>query len=475
MRYVHIEGVNFNNTILDTSDISTVRGASRAYEDIVAAFAKAIPDADIITCGASKLTAKTALRLSDLRAKLSGVLKVLAEGLSFVEGEGDTVEAAIARAQISALRQWTVEAPTAGIEACALSHRQAAEVTGGIKGNLSRFVHQRREYGLAYRRNLVGKDFRFARDFEELVQTKANLPLSASAKFAAVYVDGAGFGAALAALINGAGESAAARDSARKAYSAAASSLQNDIVNKAMLWAQQVSDDDRLQLEVLLAGGDDMIFVVPAWKLMDFLTAFADWTSNAKLAGHPVWFRAGCIIAHHKTPIRQVLGLAEAAVNEMRAARAMPARNEIGLYSIDVLESAAPPPDGLESHRRRRFGASVGSKSFCWPLGSIQDLKIAIDGARSDERDAQLRPLPPRSQIFRLLAGLEDLGQDSADETIRQRYSGYAAVVQGMVEGQSAAILSDAFQLDGLGRGVPLALQLAFVTELWDYTGDMTV
>lgn len=451
-RYLHVEGVNFGQTLFDTSDISTIRGASRACEDIVAQFRDQIGEEDVLACGASKLIAKTSKTLEDLATGLPENLKRIYRHLSFAQGAGASLSEAETKLRLFQLQNWTVPEALSGSLPCALSKTQPGvrELRKGPEDvdsprMISQSVFDRRGHGMKHRHNVAkSTELPPAPDFEMLVKMSAtDVPLSARNKMAVVHADGAGFGAALAKL-----QAAKGAEEGLRVFSSRAQAMQTTIIKNAVTWAAGWSRNV-LQFEVLLAGGDDLMFVLPAWRLLDFLGRFHDWTVRETIEGSSVHFRLGAIIADRKSPVRQMTGLAFEAVDALRASGL-----EGSLFSIDVFESAAPPMDGLSEHRKRLYGARYSDALQAWPLDHADALAKTLRGLRAGGEGAL-----PRSQIYRALRGLGDL--EAGSETVRTRLDSYRERT-GRVSGLS---------LPGVNASYS-ALNLAWAGQLWDYCGE---
>ncbi|MCA9040936.1 MAG: hypothetical protein KDA65_11360 [Planctomycetaceae bacterium] len=74
-------------------------------------------------------------------------------------------------------------------------------------------------------------------------------------------------------------------------------------------YVKQDELENQLRLEVLLWGGDDCIWVVPAWKGLEFLEHFFR-PVNTQDLGDNFSFSAGVVFANHKVPIRDTVSLA---------------------------------------------------------------------------------------------------------------------------------------------------------------------
>jgi hypothetical protein len=282
-----------------------------------------------------------------------------------------------------------------------------------------------------------------AADFEALIgQPNARVPMSARHKMAVVHADGAGFGAALLELQK------KGADAGLKLFSDRAQALQKAIVDSAVAWAAGWSSGGVLQFEVLMAGGDDLLFVLPAWRLFDLLGRFHDWTARETIEGNSVHFRLGAIVADRRTPIRQTTALAFEAVDTLRASQLAGS-----LFCVDVFESAAPPMDGLSAHRKRLYGSAYSDSLQAWQLAQADTLAHNLRALRAGGDN-----ILPRSQIYRALRGLPDLS--SAGETVSKNLEHYGERTGG----------AKTLTLGGVHTKNP-ALHLAWAAQLWDYCG----
>ena len=91
---------------------------------------------------------------------------------------------------------------------------------------------------------------------------------------------------------------------------------------------------NEIRLETLMWGGDEFLFVVPAWKgwfLLDFFFRHADsWT----FADQRLSFAAGAVFSNHKAPIHRIVELARAL-----ASQAKEHSRETSSFTYQVLES----------------------------------------------------------------------------------------------------------------------------------------
>src|SRR5439155_23707913 len=65
------------------------------------------------------------------------------------------------------------------------------------------------------------------------------------------------------------------------------------------------------RLETLLWGGDELIWVVPAWQGWKILSLFYRQSTNWNFAAQPLTHAAGMVFCHHNAPIHSITALAK--------------------------------------------------------------------------------------------------------------------------------------------------------------------
>jgi len=149
------------------------------------------------------------------------------------------------------------------------------------------------------------------------------------------------------------------------------------------------------QLETLLWGGDDLMWVVPAWQGWAVASLFFAGASGWAVAGEPLTHAAGLVFCHHNAPIHRITRLARAL-----AGLAKEKDRTRNLLAYQVLESFDDL--GLEQDMtrllRKRYAAG----------GSLSDL--IVDAERLDgvvKPMVALRERLPRSRLVSLVLALQ--------------------------------------------------------------------
>tara|TARA_R110000751_G_scaffold70750_1_gene143340 strand:- start:9487 stop:11145 length:1659 start_codon:yes stop_codon:yes gene_type:complete len=240
---LRIEGVNFQNTLFDTDDLSTNRGASLAYlnapDILVAALQKACPDleVEIVYTGASggvfnvqgcdaAMLDQVVLDLIDglqtgqdkdvppIYRHLGFASAAVAVDAGYLEAES-LAQAIIRKRQLQSV---TIDVPDPRLDnagRCRIDQFRPADggkiITGSGQRFVSQSVQERRSFGRDMRQNfyphelagvLSGQDDdiipeHFANSFQDIVANPPKgLPESLQAKMAVLYLDGNSFGKA---------------------------------------------------------------------------------------------------------------------------------------------------------------------------------------------------------------------------------------------------------------------------------------
>ena len=406
---VHVlraEGVNFGATLFDTHDISTIRGAGLTLLALPTLVQRTLTElgvtdrCDLVT-GASlfacAFTLPAGLSAADIRARVETALTQPAPAtndppfhhLSFVVdialgGGADGLNRATASNHARQFRQWTLRPPAFSAANTAFDADDRMRPSAG-ETRRSDSTRDRRAYGRLmrqdfYRRHAQRKDGslgftppRFTDHFQDLVADgPAHLPMSLGSAMAVVYADGNRFGSIRNQV-------------APAVFSDRILALQRGLLRSVLAWLTQGSEGDgktafavagpdggpRLRFETLLWGGDEMMFVMPAWLAFAFVDGFfaatGDWSIPAEKTNEPIRLTntVGVVICHHKTPIRLARDLVKEVVDGIKEAGR--ARDPINAIGFEVFESIMPPSDGLSGFRNGLYGPGHDPLSLAFP------------------------------------------------------------------------------------------------------------
>ena len=383
--FCHIEGVNFANTVYDTQDIATIRGSSLLLEKIPGVFSLAFApySPQQIEFGGAKAVFRFAdgTNRDDVERTIHHVMsKSPWCHMSVVHGLGATPNAARAAARIMQYQTWSVPDPGLPAETPdVLDLTRPGQISipnpGKESGHrlISESTYARRQNGTRNRPNFLQRDhFRPAFDFEEMLKDPGDVPEMVRNKLAVVAADGIGGGK----LRNAFNDDIA--------FSQAMHDFRESLAEGLNDWAEtpiahlKAGMSKVPRFDTLLWGGDDMLFVMPAWLVMPFLSVFFEVTeafgfSPEGESTQRLFHRVACIIADRKTPIRQMRALALDAewelkngIENLNADHSGEEPIKRGVFSIDVFESAALPYTGVRAYRHAQYGQNyrVGDDMF---------------------------------------------------------------------------------------------------------------
>ena len=407
---LRIEGVNFATTLYDTSDLSTIRGASlallRVDDAVRALFAEHGTTATLRFAGASQAAFTFDARDQEAASDIAGDIRKGLAGhdvykyLSFVV---DAVPITDSKAALTAVearnrtrqfRQWTVDLPafSPATPACDERDRMRPASTkirvppkdqvdvfpGDAANDPPDFVEQpascsveaRRSYGRRERQQFYSKEVKAAAKGLHFTDSFADIvgklpeplpPLSLRNKIAVVYADGNKFGSMKGRSAETIERFAAHLKNKRcELLTAILEGFRRAIADPVQKQRFAVPDSRKpefygLRFETLMWGGDEFLFVMPSWLALSFADACFRWINDWEFDGQRLTHSMGVAICHHKTPIRQAKAVAEALADSCKTVMASAA--PCNAVSFAIFESYMPQDTNLDDYRNRLFGA----------------------------------------------------------------------------------------------------------------------
>lgn len=557
---MRVEGVNFSATMLDTQDLSCIRGASLALlhapERIETELRQpGISELKRAFSGASQAVFSFRAEEKSANAALAAVRAMLAcEGadphvvasgkalplayLSFVvalvavddkaadsdAALADALAAAHARNRADQYRALTVRLPpfTEGArEPDALGRILPADgatiwrpqdrhsVTllsgeteeenpsrqrAGAEIPVSRSVAARRAYGRRMRQEFYRTElndhtkpddkllenyfdnWRFTDSIETICEeAPSSLPESIRNKIAVLYFDGNKFGTIVKKLSRRTGHLPPAT---LEKFSSSLQGLRRKLLydilecfrSSAMHPFAWVGLNDQkhpaLRFETLRWGGDEVIWVAPAWLAFWLVEAFfafsADWTYE----GHALTHGGGVAICDRKTPIRQAIAVAETLAD--LAKQTTVADKPVNVVQIEVFESADLPQGGELDRYRAALYPGIASEAFTLPGDTFSTIIDRFEGDCIHDEGL------PRSQLYRLLEqakewnAFRDSGGDEKLQVELKNYLKNAGRRLGNPEELDFNFWGNAPQGWPIAHP-PLAFRLALAARWWDY------
>ncbi len=211
------------------------------------------------------------------------------------------------------------------------------------KNYASQATHYRRAYGrstkvsvyqMVARTDAAFADFRPAWEFEEIGRRDSwraagdvdidgrDLYGEAKNKMAVIYIDGNRFGKLLKSLAKTADE--------YRQYDSQLRELRKQLMQQLVTTIQakpywrvkpcRPGEDpmEKTRIETLLWGGDELIWVVPAWCGLEAVQFFFDQTDSWQLNQTRLTHAVGLVIGSHKSPIRSVVALAKELAEDVK-------------------------------------------------------------------------------------------------------------------------------------------------------------
>ncbi len=515
---------NFDATLFDTNDLSTIRGGSlialRFPDRIVRWLKRERPDLQVsaIASGASELLFQfaplpgaTEAVEAFLRRTLRGADDQAGWPLTLltcvwaVERPDDRAEPnfvrrlhrLIARCNARQYRQRTIILPPFHSDAQRQGRREqtdAASVVCALDGvrpatpglrqkgkPVSASVRWRRGFGvrakeLFYEQELKENGYRpalpFAGEFSDLAPTAEerrthDIPDSLTGKMALLYLDGNGFGRRREEV----GKTAAGL----RAFSEDVKAKRRDLLHKLLTALDDLPGmihlgDDRtrrcLRFETLLWGGDEVMWALPAWRAWAVMGVVQAHLNDRDRWGE-LTHAAGLLIAPYKAPITHLTTLVKDLGNTAKEV----SRGVNGVQ-IGVVAGFDMPGVTVDALRRPLFDP-VGTSGKV-PHGAFQ-----CDGGQWGGVQAAMTAIKktkgglPRSALYRvhheaLAQGLFASGK--ADDARRHLDAGIGQIERvhdGAVDPQAIATLRDGFP-GAQGVAEHPLLPLHQILSLWD-------
>lgn len=487
--YLRVEGVNLACFIDDTKDLSTIRGGGllllnsvKVIENWVGRWEKknsASLGFRAVTTGASNGLFTFNVDSDDPDDHAKEFRKAVADFLICHHNLGYATfvvdvqradsnffhdkEAILARNRWRQWQQPTVVTPEINdnkdVQVCHFDWICPASAKKKQKDQqVSRSVSVRRNFGVYQKNHFYADEMKkyfneayedkFVNDLEALTydESKGNL----HHKMAVIYLDGNGFGKI---QTENCGDETAQQefDHTLKKYRAEALKSVLDLMDGDVGYK---TASGSLRLETLLWGGDEIIWVVPAWKGWELLERFYEVSALWRFEDDQLSHAGGLVFCHHNAPIHRITHLckklAEAVKEENRSENGNPHGNFFQYLTLESYDHI-----GRDLHSFRNIQCPVP-----W--------KKSLDGQKmSDLRHvfAEFKDEFPKNKVFTgVHAALKDAGSGGATDFYDRFTLRLNQVVSKHVTEEIAAKFDDYF-----GNAPGLWLHIA---ELWDYIAE---
>lgn len=432
--YLRIEGVNFDSFVLDTNHIKIIRGGSLMLLNSVDWLAEEItnPKLDKITAGASwglfafnadndyragQVVAQVRTAFNkDERYKHSTITVATLPA-------GEAKNYPMTRGRLEALSRWEqMQSPSVAIPGtegkirgvCELDtlrpaveeiqlRREDAEPEAKRKSVSQsvrvRWVEDGRErepkdkeidrLGFYEKRTNI-RDLKFTRNLHDLAEAAKNRNLepqqnfgNLEGKMAVIYLDGNNFGKLARNYCSSEEKQREFDKTLREKYQNGALKTLLTEIKDGENWKFK----GRIRLETLLWGGDEIIWVVPAWKGWWMLGQFFRLTKTWEIDKNVLTHGAGLVFCHNTAPIQPIIRLVKELGDLAKGDRST---NRV---AYQILESFDHTGSDLETVRKSR-----------WPLQDKQamilngDTMLQAEAAISAIKQTDL----PKRKLYRI-------------------------------------------------------------------------
>lgn len=263
---------------------------------------------------------------------------------------------------------------------------------------ISNFTYKRREYGKSIRKRIYQiilgeettlKGWDFTDDLEELSTDTRQGNLSE--KIAYIYIDGNKFGSLQQNL----------NETQLKMFDCKLQQFKRAFMKSLFELAKthpSFMDRNKLRLETLLWGGDEITLVVPAWMGWTVATTFYNTAKDFRDETNKplqldsdgikdLTFAMGLVFAHHKNPVRNLDKIARELAETVKSGLSKDTRYLRGTGDrthYAVFESLETLPMGYENFAKRYYSVDATNLVFtAKEMIQLQDLAGALDNCFS--------------------------------------------------------------------------------------------
>lgn len=294
-----------------------------------------------------------------------------------------------------------------------------------------------------------------------------NIPFNLNGKMAVFYADGNNFGKIQrrCATIKSVKEWDSDLKNKRKKLLA---ELLQFLSNTPLGNTNSGSDNNELRIETLLWGGDEVLFLIPAWLGLIFTENFFEITKGWKdINGENLTHAAGLVFASHAAPISQLQKLAKKLADYGKATDKT--QNTV---SWIVLESFDHAGDNMDDYWQRSGIAQNGWQQLLLTQEKLTQLRTTL--IESGDNKQRLKDALPRSAIVRVLRSQAAGKADEEIDLLRRSYESVDAAIKEAGKNDDFTrlwklITHNAWQIPPDTIPPEDAVAWTLLMELWDY------
>lgn len=488
--FLGVEAVNLDNFVYDTNDLSTIRGGGLLLLKAPLFVKEGITGLEQISLGASSglfsfkatddcAAAEVAKDVRNILAKdknykhatfVVNVVrntgeyrkdkeKLLALGrwqqmttlsLAF-PSESDSVEGRSPVCEFDYVRPAAGDPVQKGDKFFAVSPSVRARMEYGQENKKKSWYDERTQF-----KEQAGDELpEFVSDLQGLTggDQATGIPEKLQGKMAVIYLDGNGFGVKRRAFCeNEEKEKEFDRKIRIEFQNGTLYTLLHEIY-KDPAW---LTAEGKLRLETLLWGGDEILWVVPAWKGWWMLKRFFEIVGEKWLLdGSPLTLAGGLVFCNHKAPIQRIVSLARQLGDLAKGKR------DRNLFAYQILESFDHAGLDLEDFRKKRLPPSL----------SLFPEKMLIEGRDMCcmEKDFRfLKQYLPKRQLYRFALSL--CQQKETEDFTRKRKEEIGKILEKNLP-EKSTLTKEEYSPDRKDLQEKDLSYWLHLVELWDYVG----
>ncbi len=382
-----------------------------------------------------------------------------------------------ARDKTQTMNRWQqLQAPTLAITkegktVCAIDQLRPADTEINYKQEkamASASVKVRRDYGIKEKekaefykkRGMLAEctDLRFTHDFEELSKKPPQYAKHLEGKIAFIYLDGNDFGKMQ--------KSCQTPDEQRN-FDQQTRKGREKVLQTIIEEAKEKDDwliNDKLRLETLLWGGDEIVWVVPAWRgwwmLMRFYELAQEHIRLKEKDGETkeLFHGSALIFCHHNAPIQRIDSLSRSLADDFAKQEKYKKSNKV---AYQILESFDHIGGNLADFRKQTIkGLDDNIDNLLIDANNMQEISNIIKKLK--EHDF------PRRKLYQIVQALKSGDNTEADE-LHEKIIGTNKKEQTIYKGELDRI-KNIFKDDSAPKKATDIFWLHLL-ELWDFAG----
>jgi len=429
--YLRIEAVNLDHSVFDTHDISTIRGGSFMLLEAVNTLDKKVPELQKEVTGASvglfRFTCHDEKKknkiLDDVEKQLKEQSGTFATFVYAVcpSSAGRAVKESIEHLTAECRRQqyktlsFVLPKASNAINECMMNGVRPADASierkrGATKVDLAvsaavqvRFKNGRRLRNKLYRK-LLGNTYQTNAEFTSDLEMLAGKTDGGATedKIALIHLDGNSFGKIK--------DTCATLNDLKAFNDVIQNNIQEAALQRLLSFATQQENegfrtkkDNKVRIETLMWGGDEIEWIVPASQLWDTLQIFFEVASSMQFKGTALTYSAGVVVCRHTVPILQIRRYAEEMCGIAKAYSKDAPSNQFALLNMSSFDAIHRDVGTfLDTYYR-----PARVNDFIVPYSGMESLRSHVRTIRKNF---------PKNKLYEIVAALQ--AEKKTDEII---------------------------------------------------------